>query len=153
MKESFSKDLKNILSNERIDQSNGIIIFVKDYQETELSESTCKALLHLDCIKDDIKTKLEICKAMIENRTFLNLSVDVLTDVLCNNPEMCNDQEYKLYIENMLNQLKNVQLEDSSLIKLIDCLEMLYVLGNNQYTDKILYLYRRFDNDIKSQQH
>lgn len=153
MNDRFTQDLKNILSSQRIDPNNEIITFIKNYQGTELRESSCKCLLELDNIKSDTKIKLEICKAMIENSMFLNLSVDVLTDTLCNNPEICSDQEYKVHIESMLNQLTYTQLDDRSLIKLIDCLELLYVFGNHQYTDKILCLYKRLNNDIKSQQH
>lgn len=149
---SLTDDTSNLFVNIN-NKDNAIIEFLATGKYENLSEDACRDIFHIHSIATSDENRLNLCKLLIENNQYIDLAVTEFTDVIVKHPQLTEYSNLSNIIDDILNRIVLSKLSDNALRRIIDCLEMLYAMGNHRYTDKITLLYRRMDSDIKSKQH
>lgn len=149
---SLEADISNLFKGIK-QKENVLIVSLANNEIENINEDACKDIFNMNCIAENEENRLNLCKLLIENKQYIDLAVTEFTDVIVKHPQLTEYSNLSNIIDDILNQIVLSKLNDNALRRIIDCLEMLYAMGNHRYTDKITLLYRRMDSDIKSKQH
>lgn len=149
---SLEADISNLFKGIK-QKENVLIVSLANNEIENINEDACKDIFNMNCIAENEENRLNLCKLLIENKQYIDLAVTEFTDVIVKHPQLTEYSNLSNIIDDILNRIVLSKLSDNALRRIIDCLEMLYAMGNHRYTDKITLLYRRMDSDIKSKQH
>ena len=146
------KDLTNLLMSERFE--NDIVVSTLAKADIKnINKNTCKSILALPAIKNDLGVKLEICEKLALEDTYPELCVDIITELLDEEPDVGHDKELGDKLRRIIDCIVRCDMDKDSRIKLRDCLEQLYAVGDRTYAKQIIRLYKTEDIDISSRQH
>ena len=146
------KDLTNLLMSERFE--NDIVVSILAKADIKnINKNTYKSILALPAIKNDLGAKLEICEKLASENTYPELCVDIITEILDEEPDIGHDKELGDKICRIIDCIVRCDMDKDSRIKLRDCLEQLYAVGEYTFTKAIVCLYKTEDSDISSRQH
>lgn len=146
------KDLTNLLMSERFENDIVVSTLAKSGMKKS-DKNTYKSLLALPAIKNDLGAKLEICEKLALEDTYPELCVDIITEILDEEPDIGHDKELGDKICRIIDCIVRCDMDKDSRIKLRDCLEQLYAVGEYTLAKEIVCLYKTEDIDISSRQH
>ena len=146
------KDLTNLLMSERFENDIVVSTLAKSGMKKS-DKNTYKSLLALPAIKNDLSAKLEICEKLALEDTYPELCVDIITGSLDEEPDIGHDKELGDKICRIIDCIVRCDMDKDSRIKLRDCLEQLYAVGEYTLAKEIVCLYKTEDIDISSRQH
>lgn len=149
----ISVDIINLFKGIKDNTENDLINFIASDNINCLNRDTCKDILNLNCIKLNIDNRLAICKALIENQEFMDLAVEEFVSIIDQFPYVLEAQENSSIIDNIIKNLTKIRLQDDLILRLLDCLEKLYIYGMDKYTTQIIQLYKNLDSNIKSMEY
>lgn len=86
------KALTNLLMSERFENDIVVSTLAKSGMKKS-DKNTYKSLLALPAIKNDLGVKLEICEKLASENTYPELCVDIITEVLDEEPDVGHDKE------------------------------------------------------------
>ena len=152
-KMSLITDLQNMFIGIAEKDKNVLVDFLANGDITDLSENACRDILHLDCINNDFKIKFTVCKFMIRNNCHIDLAVNEFTTTISTYPTVMESIDIYSMVNDIINDLLRIRLSDNALLNLIDCLEMLYAYGFDQYSTQIVSLYNQINSNVKSLQY
>ena len=147
-----AKDLTNLLMSEKFE--NDIVVSILAKADIKnINKNTCKSILALPAIKNDLGVKLEICEKLASENTYPELCVDIITEILDEEPDIGHDRELGDKLRRIIDFIVRCDMDKDSRIKLRDCLEQLYAVGEYTLAKEIVCLYKTEDIDISSRQH
>ncbi len=146
------KALTNLLMSERFENDTVVSTLAKAGIKN-INKNTYKSILALPAIKNDLGTKLEMCEKLASENTYPELCVDIITEILDEEPDIGHDRELGDKLRRIIDFIVRCDMNKDSRIKLRDCLEQLYAVGEYTLAKEIVCLYKTEDSDISSRQH
>lgn len=146
------KDLTNLLMSERFENDIVVSTLAKSGMKKS-DKNTYKSILALPAIKNDLGVKLEMCEKLASESTYPELCVDIITEILDEEPDVGHDKELGDKLCRIIDCIVRCDMDKDSRIKLRDCLEQLYAVGEYTLAKEIVCLYKTEDIDISSRQH